>query len=302
MRRTLIALLASCTLVAALAAPAAAHATSASGSGGVDTTKLPVGGDPVSSAAVGKVYSCQTTFPSNAPGAFTTGGWFNGDGTWDLSKKPSVDGSVTWPDANITIKANGSTRVVSGNGLPTAETTGTFPIGSSDDAYQYDRNPNTISAQTVSITLPKHPKVASKPTCVGLGTIGILRSGVQVFNALDAGGRDAVAYEIQDSCQGHPERSGTYHYHSISTCVLDKIDTGTGQSKLIGYALDGFGIYGPRASNNKKLTNGDLDECHGTTSTVTFNGKKQKIYHYVATSEYPYTLGCYRGTPVTTNG
>ena len=87
-RRSLIAVLASCTLLAALAAPAsaAAHTTSGDGSGGVDTTALPVGGDPVSSAEAGKVFSCQTSFNSNAPGAFATGDWFNGDGTWDLTK------------------------------------------------------------------------------------------------------------------------------------------------------------------------------------------------------------------------
>jgi len=303
-RRSLIAVLASCTLLAALAAPAsaAAHTASGDGSGGVDTTALPVGADPVSSAAVGKVFSCQTSFPSNAPGAFNTGDWFNGDGTWDLTKKPTVDGSVTWPDANITITTKGSTRVIAGNGLPTKQTTGNYPVASSDDAYQYDRNPNSISAQTVSISLPKNPKVASTPTCVGLGTVGILVNGVQVFNALDAGGRDAVAYEIQDSCQGHPERSGTYHYHSISTCVLDQLDAGTGHSKLVGYAADGFGIFGPRGTNGEAVTDADLDECHGHIHKVKFNGKTQKIYHYHATAEYPYTVGCYRGTPVATNG
>ena len=301
MRRSLITVLASCALLAALAAPASAH-SAGDGSGGVDTTALPVGGDPVSSAEAGKVFSCQTSFNSNAPGAFNTGDWFNGDGTWDLTKKPTVDGSVTWPDANITITTSGNQRVISGNGLPTEQTTGTYPVASSDDAFNYDRNPNTISAQTVLITLPKSPKVASTPTCVGLGTVGILKSGVQVFNALDAGGRDAVAYEIQDSCQGHPEMSGTYHYHSISTCVLDSLDSGTGHSKLVGYAADGFGIYGPRGTNGEDITNADLDECHGHTHKVKFNGKTQKIYHYHATSEYPYTVGCYKGTPVTSNG
>ena len=299
MRRSLITLLASCTLLAALAAPASA---SGAGSGGVDTTKLPVGGDPVSSAEAGKVFSCQTSFNSNAPGAFSTGSWFNGDGTWNLTTKPTVDGTVAWPDANITITTSGANRVISGNGLPTKETTGTYPVASTDDAYNYDRNPNSIKAQTVSITLPKNPKVAATPTCLSLGTTGILLNGVQFFNALDAGGRDAGAYEIQDTCGGHPEMGGTYHYHSISTCVLERLDTGTGHSKLVGYAADGFGMYGSRGTNGKDVTDADLDACHGHTHKVKFNGKTQKIYHYHATSEYPYTMGCYKGTPITSNG
>ena len=28
------------------------------------------------------------------------------------------------------------------------------------------------------------------------------------------------------------------------------------------------------------------------------DGEKVKTYHYEATLEYPYTLGCFRGTPV----
>ncbi len=302
MRRTMIAALAASTLLLVLAAPASAHDTAGDGSGGADVTQLPVGDEPVDHAEAGKVFSCQTSFPSNAPGAFTTGDWFNGDGTFDFTEKPVVEGAVTWPEADITISTEGSRRIVSGNGLPTDATTGIFPVESDTEAYQYDRNPNRIAAQTVSISLPEEPEGADTPTCVGLGTVGILKSGVQIFNALDAGGRDAVAYEIQDDCQGHPERSGTYHYHSISTCVLEDLDQGTGHSKLVGYAADGFGIYGPRGTNGEDVTDADLDECHGHTHTVKWNGKKVKIYHYHATSEYPYTIGCYRGTPVTTNG
>ena len=44
------------------------------------------------------------------------------------------------------------------------------------------------------------------------------------------------------------------------------------------------------------MTNKDLDACHGTTSKVWFNGKHVRMYHYVATHEFPYTVGCFRGT------
>ncbi|MFD7613153.1 hypothetical protein [Streptomyces sp. NPDC059828] len=29
-----------------------------------------------------------------------------------------------------------------------------------------------------------------------------------------------------------------------------------------------------------------------------WNGRERTIYHYSATLEFPYTVGCYRGTPV----
>jgi hypothetical protein len=41
-----------------------------------------------------------------------------------------------------------------------------------------------------------------------------------------------------------------------------------------------------------------LDVCHGTTSTVPWNGKMTRIYHYVATLEYPYTIGCFHGRAI----
>ena len=128
-----------------------------------------------------------------------------------------------------------------------------------------------------------------------MGPIGVMLTGSYFFNALDAAGRDAAAHEVQDACAGHPEMRGAYHYHSLSPCASD---TKSSHSALVGYALDGFGIYGPRGENGKTLTNAGLDECHGHTHAVTWNGKKTRSYHYHATAEYPYTLGCFRGTPV----
>ena len=51
----------------------------------VDRTHLPVG-KTSTSAQRDRLWSCQTNFDSNSAGAFTQGPWFNGDGTWDLTK------------------------------------------------------------------------------------------------------------------------------------------------------------------------------------------------------------------------
>lgn len=264
---------------------------------GIDETHLPVG-TPSSQPEVGHVYACRSGVAGGA-GPPTTGTWFNGDGTFDLTKKSVVDGDVSWPDARLNITRDGSTRVITGNDLPLDHTTGTFPVGSGDDARQADPNPNSISAQTVEIELAAEPKVAAQPSCTPGGAIGIMLSGVEIFNALDAAGRDAVAYEVQDDCNGHPQQQGAYHYHNLSECLAEK-DTGAGHSKLLGYAYDGFGIYGTRGEQGTVLTNADLDECHGHTHTISWNGKKVRMYHYHATAEYPYTIGCFRGTPTAT--
>ena len=125
----------------------------------------------------------------------------------------------------------------------------------------------------------------------------MLLSGARIFNALDADGRDAVAHEVQDSCQGHPQGASIYHYHNVSRCVETDGDSNQ-HSPLVGYIADGFGIYGNRGENGTPLTNADLDECHGHSHELMINGVGTVQYHYHATREYPYTVGCFRGSPV----
>ena len=77
---------------------------------------------------------------------------------------------------------------------------------------------------------------------------------------------------------------------------LKSTDVPGQHSALVGYAKDGFGIHGNQGENGLPLTNADLDECHGHTHSIERNGASAAMYHYHATYEYPYTLGCYRGT------
>jgi YHYH protein len=257
-----------------------------------DLTRLPLGDGKTTTKGPrrGYIYSCQTYNEENG-GAGTDGPWI-GSKTFDYTKKAIVDGKISWPNARVSFKVSGGELDVTGNALPVGATTGSFPIASSDDAYTYDRNPNSIASQTVNLALPSDPKVGSSPQCIG-GEVGIATNGVPIFTAVDAGGRDAVAHETQDSCAGHPQVSGIYHYHSGSPCLIK----GSKAKGLVGWALDGFPIFGPRDSKGNYLTNADLDACHGRTEKVTLNGKKVKTYVYRVTYEFPYTAGCFKGTP-----
>ena len=258
----------------------------------VDRSRLPLGDGHVTTAPrIGAVFSCQTSF--NGGGAFTNGPWIHADGTWDATAKATVDGNVTWPH-QFTISVSGGVRTIAGNDLPD-HPTGTFPISPSDDAYRYDRNPNSIKPQTIQYSLPATPTLASTPACVPMGAIGVLTTGSLFFNALDAAGHDAVAHELQDTCGGHPQPEGQYHYHNLPAC-LD--DPGDGHSALVGYALDGFGIHGHRGEDGSDLSNADLDACHGHTHAIEWDGQVVELYHYHATWEYPYTIGCFRGQAV----
>lgn len=253
---------------------------------------LPLGDGNVSSAPKrGSVYSCDQTFRQG--GAEHLGPWIHGS-TWDSTAKTTVRGHVSWPNARFSISVQGSRRVFTGNDLPVDEPTGSFPIARNDPAYAIDTNPNAIEQQNLSFSLPLDPTFATQPSCVPMGMVGIATDGVAIFNALDDSGRDAAAHEVQDRCDGHPQSGGIYHYHSGSTCIPGM----NGSAHLIGYALDGFGIYSPYSENGTEITNAQLDACHGTTSAVMWNGKLQNVYHYVITREYPYTIGCFKGTPI----
>jgi hypothetical protein len=140
--------------------------------------------------------------------------------------------------------------------------------------------------------VPASPTINAPASCVG-GEAGVMLTGVALFNAFDAGGRDAGAWEVQDGCDGHPQMSSEYHYHTLSRCIQD-----TSVSTVIGFALDGFPITGPKVGPNNILTTGDLDECHGITSTITLDGKSVTTYHYVMTQDFPYSVSCFRGTAV----
>jgi hypothetical protein len=208
----------------------------------------------------------------------------------------AVEGAVKWPAAYYRVTVRGGKRVIAFNDLPIDHTTGVFPIRSTDPAFKYDRNPNHIAPHSFDWKLPLHPKLARTASCTNGGQIGVLSDGVVLFNALDGEGRDAGAHEVLDRCQGHPDMSSTYHHHDIPSCILARAPKG--RTTLVGYALDGFGIYVEKSVNGTMPGNSELDACHGTTSRVLWDGKLTRIYHYVATLEYPYTVGCFRGTPL----
>lgn len=264
----------------------------------VDLTALPLNdGYTTSSPRVGSVFACQTRFNPNAPGAQRSGSWIHeASGTFDLAAKPVVDGTVNHV-SELEIALSVGRLTISGNALPD-HSTGVFPVSRTDDAFFYDRNPNSIRTHRFQTTLPANPEFSDSVNCVPMGAIGIMLTGAVLFNALDARGDNALAHEILDSCQGHPQRTGLYHYHGQSPCQ-DNVAPETEHSALVGYAFDGFGIYGKRGDRGVELHTADLDVCHGHVGAVQFNGDLRSIYHYHATADYPYTVSCFRGTMVT---
>lgn len=237
----------------------------------------------------GYVYLCNEG--GEGGGASQRGPWFvNNNTEYDINAKIAVEGEVEWEGAYV-VSLDGDERVISTNAVPDDHPTGQFPVAPGDPAYEYDRNPNSIEEQTLDYRLAALPALLEEPACMG-GEAGVMVTGVGLFNAFDAGNRDAGAWETQDGCDGHPEITGQYHYHTLSSCIDD-----IGVSTVIGFALDGFPITGPMIDDGNILTTDDLDECHGITSTVEIDGEQVETYHYVMTQDFPYSVSCFRATP-----
>jgi YHYH protein len=246
---------------------------------------LPVGDGKYStvSAAKGQVYLCHA--PGGGGGASSRGPWFTNNNTqYDINKKAKVSGSIQWT-GQYTMGIVSGKRVITTNDLPSTHTTGVFPIASSDAAYMYDRNPNSIKVQSLTYSLSASPVALAAPGCIS-GEVGIMTTGVALFNAFDAG-----AWEVQDSCGGHPQISGEYHYHTLSSCITD-----VSSKTVIGYALDGYPITGPTVSTDNIMTTSDLDECHGITSAIVLDGISVTMYHYVMTQDFPYSISCFKAS------
>jgi hypothetical protein len=169
-------------------------------------------------------------------------------------------------------------------------------------------NPNTIRVQDFEFRFPLVPKRAAEIIRLPMGPIGMAINGVVFFNPFEQGGMNAVEGYSEvwlDSCCGHPEQRGVYHYHKYPSCVKSPFpDDGEQHSPVLGLAFDGFPIYGPyegREQLARDLTaTGEgppaLDVCNGHEDPV-------RGYHYhVTPNRFPYILGGYAGVPEISNG
>jgi YHYH protein len=235
------------------------------------------------------------------------------------SLMPYVSGSnpaTTYDPAGsifaVTSDPIAGTRTFKGNGLPTT-LMGTFPVQSGTAAYPYyaalpgGTDPTTgiayssaaaigVSTYNLTSTIPLNP-VPTGFYPINSGIIGITLTGavwhIEVANDANFNYYNPVNALPVDQCWGHPYY-GQYHHHGYSWKCFPNQGT-SGPSPIFGYALDGFGIYGPRGEDGQMITNAQLDQCHGHTALVMWNGSLQSIYHYHLNREYPYSVGCFRG-------
>ena len=274
-------------------------------------------GTSTASPAKGTLYVCPRTIdtpigPVKFPNTYTAAAtpWVT-NGIIEISKIQTVPGSVTM-DHQFSITTTDTQRHLMGNGIP-EHPIGTFPIPADSPAYAYyaalpaegyaNAAEIPVGPYNLDLTIPKNPTVNATPTCLSSLITGVSSQTGVTWHAEMAPDSKLNLYDPNaalptDQCFGHPYMQ-QYHYHGYSYKCMPDQGNADEQSPLFGYAVDGFGIYGPLDANGKWITNAQLDECHGMTSMINWDGKMIEMYHYVINNEFPYSVGCLRGTPGT---
>ena len=185
-------------------------------------------------------------------------------------------------------------------------------------------NPYIPRFQEYQFGLPPSPKVSSDgpftllqafPSEADKYPIGFAINGILIvsehYNETADGLASVPMVKDFDNCGGHGDRANRYHYHGPPVCLLLSMGgttpasgaqflyENTSQSQvalwpvigkpspLIGFALDGFPIYGPyNVSGDLQVAgSSDLDEC-------LFSAKHQR-YHFTANA--PFSPPCLVG-------
>jgi len=245
--------------------------------------------------------------------------------------------STQLPPNVVKITTDDQYRHIQANGIPD-HTPGQFPNA---------HNPNVIGSQNYDYKVPLHPKLAEQPVPFRMQPFGIAVNGV-VFDPFAAewwqrNPASGWQYEPHggaidlglDSSNAHVQPNGAYHYHGIPNGMVEKISGDKPQMVLLGWAADGFPIYGPwgysevnnAGSELKKLTSSyaikqgnrpagspggkydgafvqDYEYIEGKGDLDASNGRfgvtpefPEGTYHYVLTDAYPFIPRQFAGTP-----
>ena len=138
--------------------------------------------------------------------------------------------------------------------------------------------PSYVSTLTKTIYIPVTPVKLATPVSFGAGpgatgptTRGIAFNGV-IFDAPAPVNAILGAYTLApfDDAGGHINLAAGYHYHSANGLTTE-IDQPDGHAPMIGYALDGFGLFAEKSPSGEEYT--DLDASRGHYDDV-------RGYHY----------------------
>lgn len=178
----------------------------------------------------------------------------------ETGQLPRARGATTLAKSIVRIEIRDGYRLVTANGIPNHET-GRFPNRG---------NPNVVAEQSYTFRIPLDPPPPSKPVLspslihrdsgylFGIALNGVPFEPATGMNwtpeGIRRGGRpgawvyEAIGGSVDfgiDRANAHVQRTGAYHYHGIPTPMMS--DT---KPTLLGYAADGYPIYGPLGYQN----------------------------------------------------
>lgn len=206
------------------------------------------------------------------------------------------------PD-NLVIKITKDYIVMHSRNLPN-HPTATFP----DRWRMLDGNPSYIKEQSAVYQIPINPTVNPEHVAMNsqnenkalpMGPIGIATNGVIFFNPFDHIFETDATWRL-DRCCGHPSPREAYHYHKYPVCVKTPwTDEGSGHSTVIGFAFDGFPVYGPYESKGLLARDNKLNPLND----FNLHEDSQRGPHYhVTPGKFPHIIGGYWGNPESNRG
>jgi hypothetical protein len=204
---------------------------------------------------------------------------------------------------NVTLTKTGDTVTIATDSVPDRKSP---YFGSADSCYEALSvsgravNPNLLAEQGISMTVDYTPTASGSTATMPGGAVGVTLDGVVVYDNEAAPG-DSIYAEVDsfDKCEGHPDNSSTYHYHTEPTSITNA------DSKFVGVMRDGFAIYGKKDADGSTPSN--LDAAGGHTGTTV--DSTTAVYHYHINTQTSgsdsadfLTKGLYRGTAGTCTG
>ena len=235
-----------------------------------------------------------------APFAQNTTSWLRSGYLNAVGKLVTKDQYV---EDNVLISVTKEHLVIRSRNLPN-HPTALFP----DRWRALDGNPNYIAEKQTTWHLPLEPKenhdrIAMKNEtntndALPRGPIGVAVNGIVFFNPFDHLKDEDAVWRL-DRCCGHPSPNSMYHYHKYPVCVKSPwTDNGENHSPVIGFAFDGFPVYGPYEAAH------ELAKDSQSNSLNEFNVHHDELrgWHYhVTPGKFPHIIGGYWGVTESRN-
>ncbi|MEZ5592081.1 MAG: YHYH protein [Gammaproteobacteria bacterium] len=155
-----------------------------------------------------------------------------------------------------------------------------------------------VPAKGYAAPIPLEPTLGETPFTRD-AALGVAVNGVPIFD-YTAGGEmtrqdlyhhqthhDTILLQQLDECGGHAGRGDDYHYHATPTCMIAQMEN-AGDDAIIGWAFDGFPIYGHKNPDGTSIQASTLDVCNGQPD-ATYG------YRYHTSDDAPYIIQCLMG-------